>query len=214
MLRFHKRFKFSCGDLIMDENVAINNNNIEVLIMSQKWWTLALQGLAALLFGIMTLSWPGLTLEVLIIFFGAFALIDGLFALVAVFTHDGQGHRGMLILQGVSGVIVGIIAFAYPGVTMEVLLLLIIAWTLITGVFKITGAFQQSAGAEGKWLLALSGFLSVAIAVMLFSLPEIVALVVISWLIAFYAIIAGITLLALGFMLRGKQTKTPSFSTA
>ena len=90
--------------------------------------------------------------------------VDGIFALIAVFTHKGEGHRGMLILQGVSGVIVGIIAFAYPIVTMGVLLLLIIAWTLITGLFKIVGAFQQPAGAEGKWLMGLSGFLSVAIA--------------------------------------------------
>jgi uncharacterized membrane protein HdeD (DUF308 family) len=118
----------------------------------------------------------------------------------------------MLILQGLSGVIVGIIVFAYPIVTLQVLLLLIIAWTLITGLFKITGAFQQPAGAEGKWLLGLSGLLSVAIAIMLFGLPEIVAMVVIVWLIGFYAIIAGITLLALGFMLRGKQAETSSSS--
>lgn len=207
MLRSHYRSIFSQGVSAMNEDAAINKD-IEELIMSQKWWTLGLQGLAALLFGVMTLSWPGLTLDVLIIFFGAFALLDGLFALVAVFTHEGQGHRIMLILQGLSGVIVGIIVFAYPIVTLQVLLLLIIAWTLITGLFKITGAFQQPAGAEGKWLLGLSGLLSVAIAIMLFGLPEIVAMVVIVWLIGFYAIIAGITLLALGFMLRGKQAET------
>lgn len=99
---------------------------IQELILAQEWWAMLLGGIVALVFGILVLALPGITLAVLVIFFGAFVFVDGIFALAAL-SQAEKGRRGMLILQGVCGIAVGIIAFLLPGITIVVLLMLIIA---------------------------------------------------------------------------------------
>ena len=185
---------------------------IQELILAQEWWAMLLGGIVALVFGILVLALPGITLAVLVIFFGAFVFVDGIFALAAL-SQAEKGRRGMLILQGVCGIAVGIIAFLLPGITIVVLLMLIIAWVLVTGIFKIVAACQLPAGAEGKWLLGLSGFFSLLIGVLLFSLPVWEELILVCFLIGLYAIFAGITLFTLAFTLRSKQKQVLARST-
>ena len=184
---------------------------IQELILAQEWWAILLEGIVALVFGILVLALPGITLAVLVIFFGAFVFVDGIFALAAL-SQAEKGRRGMLILQGVSGIAVGIIAFLLPGITIVMLLMLIIAWVLVTGIFKIVAACQLPAGAEGKWLLGLSGFFSVLIGVLLFSLPIWDELILVCFLIGLYAIFAGITLFTLAFTLRSKKKQVQARS--
>jgi uncharacterized membrane protein HdeD (DUF308 family) len=93
------------------------------------WWSLALRGLVAVLFGLAALFWPGLVLEVLILFFGAYALVDGIFALVAAFGSSGRGmRRPLLLLEGVIGILFGIVALFAPGLIALALLYVVAFW--------------------------------------------------------------------------------------
>jgi uncharacterized membrane protein HdeD (DUF308 family) len=177
-------------------------------VLAQKWWVLLLWGVFALIFGILALAWPLITLEVLIILFGAFALVTGIFALISAAGHMDQGRRVLLILQGVAGIVLGIIAFAWPGITAIVLVFLIAAWALIIGILEIIGAFGLPAGSSGKGLMVLSGALAVVFGVLLLVINlvnPLLGLLTVVFIIGIYAIIRGITLFALAFLARKTQ---------
>ena len=162
---------------------------------------LALQGLFAVLFGICALIWPGLTVGILVALFGANAIVNGVFALIAGVRGGAGIHRLALLLQGVFGIILGILAWAWPGLTALTLLYFIAIWAIIIGVMEITAAVQLRKEIANEWMLGIAGALSVLFGVICFIHPASGALSVI-WLIGIYAILFGVALLALGFRLR------------
>jgi uncharacterized membrane protein HdeD (DUF308 family) len=172
-------------------------------VLSRYWWTLALRGAVAVLFGVLALFWPQITLTVLVLLFGAYALVDGLVALGTVIFGGGRaaGRRPWLILEGILGVAAGVVTFVWPQITAVALLALIAAWAVLTGVVELVAAVRLRREIEGEWLLALSGALSVIFGVLIVIWPGAGALAVV-WLIGIYAIIFGVTLLMLGFRLR------------
>jgi uncharacterized membrane protein HdeD (DUF308 family) len=166
------------------------------------WWAVALRGVAALLFGVLALFWPDITLLALLALFGAFALVDGIFAIgTAIFDDRAAGRRGWLAVQGVAGVAIGIATFVWPGVTTLVLLWLIAVWAVVTGVVEIITAIRLRREISGEWLLALSGALSVVFGLVLVIWPTTGALAVV-YLIGIYAVMAGVVLIWLGLRLR------------
>ena len=168
--------------------------------LSQNWWTLVLRGVAAVLFGIWAFVWPDITLTVLVLLFGAYALWDGVFALIGAFRTQGE-RRWMLILEGVVGVATGLVTFLWPGAATLALLTIIAAWAIITGIFEIIAAIRLRAEIEGEWFMMLSGLLSVLFGIALEVWP-VAGLVAVTWMIGSYAIIFGILLIILGFRLR------------
>jgi uncharacterized membrane protein HdeD (DUF308 family) len=173
--------------------------------------SLAFRGAAALVFGLVTLVWPGLTLTALLLLFGAYALVDGVSALVAAFTrgsHDGTS-KAIVILLGLSGVAAGVITFVWPDITALALLFVIAAWALVTGVFEIVAAVRLRRELRGEWLLALAGVLWVLFAGLLVITPGAGALVI-TWLIGWFALFEGIVLLALVWRLRQLDPRTSS----
>jgi uncharacterized membrane protein HdeD (DUF308 family) len=174
-----------------------------VVVLARNWWALALRGLAAVLFGIMAFAWPGMTLGVLVLLYGAYALVDGVLAIIAAVAGRTSGMPWWaLLLEGVLGITVGILTFAWPGITALVLLYLIAAWAVATGVFEVVAAIRLRREIRGEWLLALSGVISVLFGIALVINPVGGALAVV-WLIGAYAIAFGVLLIALGFRLRG-----------
>jgi uncharacterized membrane protein HdeD (DUF308 family) len=171
--------------------------------MAGNWWALLLRGIAAVLFGLAALFWPGLTLFVLVVFFGAYALVDGIFALVAGIRGSG-GFRWLLIVEGALGVIAGLVALFYPGVTALVLLYVIAIWAIITGVLEVVTAISLRREIENEWLMGLGGVISVIFGIILAVLPG-VGLLSLVWLIGIYALIFGIALIVLSFRVRGQQ---------
>ena len=166
---------------------------------------LAIRGVAAILFGIAAFVWPGITLAALVLLFGAYALVDGIFAVIAgVAARREQERWWMMILEGVAGIVIGVLTFLYPGITALVLLYFIAAWSIVTGAFEIAAAIRLRKEIEGEWLLGLAGLASVIFGVLLVVLPGPGALALI-WLIGSYAIVFGVLLLALAFRLRGWQ---------
>ena len=173
-----------------------------VHVLASKWWALLLRGLVALIFGILTFVWPGISLTALVFLFGAYALVNGLFTVVAAFeAPHSYSHWWALLLEGVFGVIAGVLSFVWPGITALVLLYLIAAWAVVTGAFSIAAAVRLRKVMTGEWLLALSGVLSALFGLILAAWPGTGALAVL-WLIGVYAVALGVILMALAFKLR------------
>jgi uncharacterized membrane protein HdeD (DUF308 family) len=173
-----------------------------VMVLARNWWALVLRGFFDVLFGIAAFVWPGITLAVLVLLYGAFALVDGSFAIAAVLVGRTRGMPSWaLLVEGLAGIAVGAITFFWPGITQIALLFLIAAWAVVTGVFEIVAAVRLRKEIRGEWLLALSGVLSVAVGVALVVNPG-AGLLAISWMIGTYAIIFGVLFIVLGFRLR------------
>jgi uncharacterized membrane protein HdeD (DUF308 family) len=170
--------------------------------LSKNWWTIALRGAISILFGIAALVFPGVTLVAFVYLFAAFALGSGILLIVAALRdrlHDINGW--LLLLEGILGIIVGIGAFIYPGLTALALVYFISAWAIVTGIIEIIAAVQLRKEIANEWMLAIAGIASVIFGVLLALNPGSGALALI-WIIAAYAIFFGIVLLILGFRLR------------
>jgi uncharacterized membrane protein HdeD (DUF308 family) len=166
--------------------------------LANSWWTFAVRGAFALLFGIGALSYPGLTVLLLIVFFGVYALVDGVSALVL---GIGETKRLAYVLLGLISIAAGVFAFARPGATALALLWLIGIWAVAKGVAEIVAAIQIRKEVEGEWAIALSGVISILFGVFVLARPGAGALALV-WLIAIYAFASGILKLMLGFKLR------------
>jgi uncharacterized membrane protein HdeD (DUF308 family) len=171
-----------------------------VTALANNWWTLVLRGIAAIIFGILAYLWPGITFTVLVLFFGAYALWDGVFALIGAFRTEGE-RRWSLVLEGVVGLAAGLVTFFWTGAASLALLLVIGAWAIVTGIFEIVSAIRLREEIEGEWLLLISGVLSVLFGIALAIWPA-AGLVAVTWMIGAYAMVFGFLLTMLGFRLR------------
>ncbi len=177
-----------------------------MVTLAHNWWAVAIRGLVAVLFGILALVVPHLTLAVLILLFGAYALADGIFGIVAAVRAAERSARwGTLLIEGLWGVAIAAVAFIWPGETALVLLYLIAFWAIFTGVFEILAAVRLRREIVNEWLLGLAGLASVVFGVLLVVFPGAGALTVI-WLIGAYALVFGVLLLGLAFRLRNSST--------
>ena len=182
-------------------------------VLFRAWWLVLLRGVAGILFGIITFISPLSSLAALVIVFGAYALVDGAFTLVAAFGQRDGGRRpgshAWLFARGMAGILTGVIAAVWPGITALALLWVVALWAMVTGVFDIVAAFQLRKEMRREWLLALTGALSVLFGVLLVVWPAdgILALVV---LIGVAAIAFGITLLMFGLRLRREWHHDPA----
>lgn len=177
-------------------------------IFVRHWWVHGIRGAAAILFGILTILWPALSLYTLVLLFGAYALVDGAFNVVGALRRARDGRRwGAMIAEGILSVAAGVITFFWPGITALALLFVIAAWAVLTGIVEIAAAIRLRRHIRGEWLLALSGALSMVFGLWLFFFPGAGALAVAFWIGA-YAIVSGALLLALAFRLRtgGRET--------
>lgn len=170
------------------------------------WWMLALRGALAVLFGLLALIAPISTLVVLVLFWGAFALVDGIFAIIAAFRVGSGGGRWWLILEGVLGILAGVVTFIYPGLTALVLLYIIAFWALLIGATRIVTAIQLRREIQNEWLMILGGVLTVIFGLLLIVLPG-VGLLSLTWLIGIWALIFGIALIILAFRVRNLQNR-------
>ena len=171
------------------------------------WWALALRGVLAILFGLAALLRPGIALEALILLFGAYALVDGVFSIVGVFGGARGGMpRWLLLLEGIAGIVAGIVAFFLPVLTAFALYFLIIAWALVTGVAEISTAIRLRREIEGEWAMILSGALSILFAVVLLASGAI-GIFTLVWVIGVYAVVFGVLLLIAAFRVRGEADR-------
>lgn len=171
-------------------------------ILSRFWWMILLRGLVAILFGILILARPGISLLSLVIVFGAFALVDGVSNVVTAWGGRREHeHWWVLFFAGLAGIVLGVLTFVNPGVTALVLLFYIAVWAILTGVMQMVAAIRLRKEIEGELWLGLAGLASVVFGVILISRPGDGALAVL-WLIGAYALAYGVLLLILAIRAR------------
>jgi uncharacterized membrane protein HdeD (DUF308 family) len=174
-----------------------------VQVLARNWWALAVRGAVAIIFGLIALLLPGLTLVALVILFGAYSLVDGVFAVAAAVRAAETHHRWVwLLVEGVAGILTGIVTFLWPGITAFVLLYLIAIWAFVTGILEVIAGFHLRGHLLNEWMLILGGVASVIFGVLLIVQPLAGALAL-AWLIGAYALVFGILMLMLAFRMRG-----------
>lgn len=169
--------------------------------LARNWWLILLRGIAAIVFGILTFIWPGITLLTLVLFFGAFALVDGVLAIWAGIVGGEPGPRWWLLLVGLLGIAVGLLTFLLPGLSALLLLMFIAGWAIAVGILQIIGAIRLRKEIDNEWWLIASGVLSVLFGVLLVALPGPGALGLL-FVIGAYAIVYGVMLISLSLRLR------------
>src|SRR5437879_5336202 len=131
-------------------------------VLIRNWWAFALRGALGILLGLAAFLFPGITLSALVLLFGAYAIVDGVFAVVAgVRAAEHRERWGALLLEGIAGIAAGVLAFVWPALTALVLLYLIAAWSIITGALEIADAVRIRRTIQGEWLIGLNGAFSV-----------------------------------------------------
>jgi len=172
-----------------------------VRALAKNWWLLLLRGIAAIIFGVLAFAWPGLTLLTLILFYGAFALVDGVLAITAAITGGAPAPRWWLAIVGLLGIAAGLLTFLMPGLSALVLLFFIAGWAIATGALQIIGAIQLRKEIDNEWLLILGGVISVLFGVGMMLAPGAGALALV-WVIGTYAVIIGVVFVALALRLK------------
>lgn len=176
-------------------------------LLAQNWWALALRGVFAIIFALIAFFMPGATLLSLVWVFAAYMLVDGVFGIVSGVKAASNNQRwGLLILEGILNIAVGVIAFMMPGLTVLFFVTLMAVWSLITGVLMIVAAFKLNPTYGRGWLI-FSGIVSVLFGVALLVAP-LVGAVVLTWWLGAYALAFGIALLVLAFKLKGRKDET------
>jgi uncharacterized membrane protein HdeD (DUF308 family) len=186
-----------------DNSVTSERANVDVIVLN--WWMLALRGVAAIVFGLITFFWPGITLFGLVLLFGAYALANGVFSLVAAFkAPKGTANKASLIFLGLLSIVAGLLTFFIPGITALSLVLLIAAWALVNGITEIVAAIKLRKTIANEWLLIVASLLSIVFGILLFLQPGVGALALVFWIGA-WAIAMGVLLMILAFKIKSKH---------
>src|SRR5881628_167603 len=160
--------------------------------LKRHWWVPVIRGIAAIVFGIIALRYPGLTVATLVLFFGAWVLIDGIFRIVgAIAGRAADPEWGFHLIIGIIGIIIGFLTFRAPLITALALIIYIAAWALMIGATEIAFAIKLRREIKGEWFLILMGLASIIFAVMLLWNPAVGAAALI-WIMAWYAVILGV----------------------
>lgn len=171
--------------------------------LARNWWAVALRGLVNILFGVALILAPGLTTQVLILAFAAYAIVDGVLEIASAVRAASRHERwGSLALSGLVSLAAGIGAFFLPGTAIFAFLALIAAWAILSGVLMLVAAFRMDA-TDGRWWMGLAGLVSLAFGVFAAIVPYYAFVVIASW-IAGFSIAFGAFLLILGFRLRSR----------
>jgi uncharacterized membrane protein HdeD (DUF308 family) len=179
-------------------------------VLSRNWGWVVLRGVVAIVFGVLAVIQPGITLATLVLLFGAYAITDGVAMIVsAIANRRDEPHWVSLIVGGVLGIAAGIVTFMWPAMTTVALLFVIATWAIVMGVATIAAAIRMRKVLVGEWRLVVSGLLSVALGVVLLAAPAAGALAMVLW-IGGCAVASGALLIALGFQLRTLGRTHPS----
>ena len=176
-----------------------------VQLLKTAWWMLLLRGIAAILFALLLLFQPQLTLAAYAIVFAIYTLADGISTIAGSLTRR-EGQWFLVLLWGVVSVIAGLVALGNPllfgALTVTIMVYIVAVWSVVGGIVQVIAAIQLRREIEGEWLLAVNGILSVLFGVLLVRFP-IETIDVLLFLTAFYAAVAGVIQIILAFRVRG-----------
>lgn len=177
-------------------------------VLVRNWWAFVIRGVLAVGFGLFALLLPGVTMLSLVLVFAAYAIADGVFTLIAAVRAGQKGERwDLLALESIAGIVAGIAASVWPGLTVYLFVILVAAWALVTGALMLGAAFRVD-GDHGRGWLMLAALTSIVYGALLVIAPLIGA-VVLTWWIGAYALVFGIAMLAFALRLRSRFMATP-----
>lgn len=176
-------------------------DRLPLQVQGHSWSSLAFRGIASLLFGILAFAWPGMTLAVLTILFGAYAFADGVTALVVAFQRGARPYRWLLVVDGLIGIGAGVVTLLWPGITLLALIFIVALRFVMSGILQMVAAFQFHRELSTPVLYGLAGIASIALGVMTFIWPGVSAFVLVTML-GVYAFIFGFMMLVLSFRAR------------
>ncbi|MGC2635308.1 MAG: HdeD family acid-resistance protein [Candidatus Cybelea sp.] len=181
--------------------------------IARNWWLWLIRGIVAILFGVFALRWPGDTLVVVGFLFGAYALVDGILAIVATI-RAAETHRRWwpLLFEGVVGILIAAITFWDVRITLLALYFTIAACAFITGVLEIVAAIHLRSHLTNEFWLIVGGIGSILFGILMIWYPLAGALALV-WLISAYAIVFGIVMIAFSLRLRGHSAALAAEST-
>ena len=172
------------------------------IVMARAWWTFILRGVIAILFGLVCLFFPPLAIIGLATLFGFWLIMDGVTGLTGAWSARGSGGWWVSLLEGIAGLVAGFLAIVWPVITAFVLVLLVGAWAILSGVFEIWTAIRLREHIKGELFLAIAGVISALFGLYVIIFPG-AGILSVLWLIAVFALAFGVTLIALGWRLRG-----------
>lgn len=192
------------ADATPDPRSFMTSSDPMSALLARNWWAIALRGAVAVVFGLIALFSPGAVLLTLAVLFAAYLLVDGVLGMIAAVRAASHHERwGLLLFEGLVNIVVGVAAAVFPAAAVLAFVLLIAVWALVTGILMVVAAFRLHVS-HGRWWLVFAGIVSGLWGVLLLLAP-LMGAVVLTWWLGAYAIIFGISLLVVGFRLRGQH---------
>ena len=205
-LSFTMRIREKLSDKIVSRFLLIFHREENMQQFVNHYRTMFLfRGIAAILFGILTFVWPGLSLSVLVLLFGIFATISGVTAVAAALRNTKEQGWGFLLFEGILGILAGVIALVWPGITALAFLYLLAAWAIVTGVLELVSPLTFPMSGGRALLMVLSGVISVVFGILIAARPA-SGLLTVAWLIGIYAIVLGVMYIVVSFQARALET--------
>jgi uncharacterized membrane protein HdeD (DUF308 family) len=178
----------------------------------RNWWLVALRGLLGAIFGLIALILPFATILALVLLFSAYMIVDGAFSIAAAVRGYRQGDRwGLVALQGIASLATGVLAFFWPGITVLAFVLLIAAWSIVTGCLLFAAGLRID-GSHGRWWLVLNGIASMAFGLLAILAP-LAGAVVLTWWLGTFTLVFGILFIIVAFRLRSLGKNAPPITT-
>ena len=178
--------------------------------LARNWWLIALRGALGVIFGVIALLMPITTILALVLLFSAYMIVDGVFAIYAAIRAAQQGESwSILVLQGIASIAAGAIAFFWPGITVLAFVLLIAAWSIVSGCLMLAAAFRTD---SGRWWLVLGGAAALLFGILMILAP-LSGAVVLTWWLGAFALVFGVALIILAFQLRSRYIERSTVAT-
>jgi uncharacterized membrane protein HdeD (DUF308 family) len=179
--------------------------------LARNWWLIALRGALGVVFGLLALILPFATILALVLLFSAYMLVDGVFAIYAAVRAARQRETwGVLAFQGAVSIVTAVLAFLWPGLTVFAFVLLIAAWSIVTGCLMFAAAVRTD---DGRWWLILGGAAATAFGILMILAP-LAGAVVLTWWLGAFALVFGVALIILAFKLRSRFNDRPGATAA
>lgn len=172
----------------------------ETTVLRRRWPLVVGRGTASLALGVAALLWVDVSEQALVTLFGAFAVVAGVVLLVDAVRIAGS-QRPVLAAEGVVSAVVGLVALVWPGPDLAVLVVLVGAWAVLTGILETVAALAQRGQGTGTYVPVLAGITAVALGALLFIRRDL-ELPAVAVLVGAYAAAAGGLLIGSGLRLR------------